>query len=167
MGVALLGRSAGLCLPHGGFPSMSEYSESLNRTVKLALDDGSATSLEEAIERFRSFRVGIDVRAGAMKSPGLEAALLTLLNAAPRTFLGGVEVFGDVDQPLHLAWFNGTTIKETAISFGATVGSGRNMHSPVFVLGSGPLSHRDFVLSVQCADFGFRLSPEEADPSSV
>jgi hypothetical protein len=146
---------------------MSEFSESLNRTVKLALDDGSATSLEEAIERFRGFRVGIDVREGTMKSPGLEATLLTLLNAAPRTFLGGVEVFGDVDQLLHLAWFNGTTIKEAALSFGATVGSGRNMHSPVFVLGPGPLSHRDFVLSVQCADFGFRLSPEAAEPSSV
>jgi hypothetical protein len=145
---------------------MNEIGGTLHRTVKLALDDGSASSIEGALERFHQFRICLDVRAPTTSCAGLEAALLTLLNAAPRTFLGGVEITGDVDQRLHLAWFAGMSIAEAAQSFGVRVIADPSAMTPTVVLGPGGVPDRPFVLALQCNDNGFRLSPEAAEASS-
>lgn len=145
---------------------MLDIATRLHRTVKLALDDGSAASIEEATERFHQFRICIDVPDAVSVSPGLEAALLTLLNAAPRTFLGGVEIVGDVNQRLHLGWFDGMSIKDVARSFGVSIAKEPSPFAPTLLLGRAPVPDRPFVLTLQCDENGFRLSPEQAQASS-
>jgi hypothetical protein len=71
-------------------------SDQLNRLVKIALDTGEASSVEEAEQIFKTYRIQIIVGAGVAHSPVLQAALLTAVNCAVRSFLGGVIVIGAV-----------------------------------------------------------------------
>jgi len=73
---------------------LEDVADRLNRTVKIALDTGEATSVEEAEKIFASYRLQIIVGADVAQSPVLQAALLTAVNCASRTFLGGVTVVG-------------------------------------------------------------------------
>jgi hypothetical protein len=69
-------------------------SDGLNRLVKIALDTGEATSIEEAESIFGAYRMQIVVGAGVEDNPVLQAALLTAVNCGVRAFLGGVSVVG-------------------------------------------------------------------------
>ena len=66
----------------------------LHRLVKLAMDTGEAGSLEEAEELFMDYRLGVSVGEDAGRSQTLQAALLTIVNSAQRSLLGGIEVEG-------------------------------------------------------------------------
>lgn len=66
----------------------------LNRLVKIALDTGEASSVEEAERIFRNYRIQIVVGADVAHNAVLQAALLTAVNCAARGFLGGVIVVG-------------------------------------------------------------------------
>ena len=57
---------------------MMELVDELNRTVKLALDEGRAGSLAEAQALFEGFRLQIAIGDGFTRSPAAEAAALTL-----------------------------------------------------------------------------------------
>ena len=98
--------------------------ETLNRTMKLAMDDGRVGSYEEAKALFESFKLRIHVKSGFAAVPAAQAAVLTLLNAAPKTFLGGVELMGAVQEQCTMAWFAGQTLGKVAQSFGAIVAEG-------------------------------------------
>jgi hypothetical protein len=74
--------------------SLEEVADRLNRTVKLALDTGEATSVEEAERIFAGYRLQIVVGPDTAQNTVLQAALLTAVNCAVRTFLGGVTVVG-------------------------------------------------------------------------
>lgn len=69
--------------------------DTLNRTVKLALDTGEATTVEEAERIFAGYRMQILIGPDVADSAVLQAAALTAVNCAARTFLGGVFVVGD------------------------------------------------------------------------
>ncbi|MDE2133262.1 MAG: thiamine biosynthesis protein ThiF [Alphaproteobacteria bacterium] len=73
---------------------LEEVADRLNRMVKLALDTGEASSLEEAQRIFAGYRLQIIVGADVAQEPVLQAALLTAVNCAVRTLLGGVTVVG-------------------------------------------------------------------------
>ena len=68
--------------------------DSLHRLVKLAMDTGEADSLEEAQKLFMGYRLGVSAGKDAGHSQTLQAALLTIVNSARRSLLGGVEVEG-------------------------------------------------------------------------
>ena len=68
--------------------------DSLHRLVKLAMDTGEADSLEEAQNLFMGYRLGVSAGEDAGHSQTLQAALLTIVNSARRSLLGGVEVEG-------------------------------------------------------------------------
>ena len=68
--------------------------DSLHRLVKLAMDTGEADSLEEAKNLFMGYRLGVSAGEDAGHSQTLQAALLTIVNSARRSLLGGVEVEG-------------------------------------------------------------------------
>jgi hypothetical protein len=74
--------------------------DELNRSAKLFMDNGAASTAEEAIEKLRGFRMHLVVGEAASKSPTQQAAFLTALNCGRRTFLGGVSVSGALDAPL-------------------------------------------------------------------
>src|SRR5688572_15044065 len=96
-------------------------SETINRTVKLAMDDGRATSVRDAIALFSTFTLQFVVQPGFSRSISAQAALLTLINAAPRTFLGGVTVHGDTEEKFTLGPVNGATLSEVATRYSAVV----------------------------------------------
>ena len=68
--------------------------DTLHRLVKLAMDTGEADSLEEARNLFMGYRLGVSAGEDAGSSQTLQAALLTIVNSARRSLLGGVEVEG-------------------------------------------------------------------------
>ena len=72
----------------------TEVGDSLHRLVKLAMDTGEAESLEEAQKLFKGYRLAVSVGEDAGHSQTLQAALLTIVNSARRSLLGGIEVEG-------------------------------------------------------------------------
>jgi len=137
--------------------------DELNRTIKLALDEGRAGSLAEAEALFEGFRLQIAVGAGFTGSPGAEAAVLTLLMAAPKTFLGGVELVGAVDERCTLAWFEGRKVSEVAIEAGAKVGKrGADQGIPLasIVVGSGGPVGEGFSVALTLGADGFFICPD-------
>jgi hypothetical protein len=65
-------------------------SDTLSRTAKIFLDDGTAASLEEADEILSRYLLQIEVAPGIERSPTRQVMLLTIMNTASRAFLGGV-----------------------------------------------------------------------------
>src|SRR5260221_11818704 len=76
----------------------------LHRTIKLALDRGEASSVEEAVRLFEGYRLLLEVGPDVASSPTLQAALLTAVNSGRRCFLGGVQVAGDLAVALRVPW---------------------------------------------------------------
>lgn len=70
---------------------------SLHRTAKYFMDNGMAASHDEAIDLLESFGIAIYVGGEIAESVNHQNALLTLVNVARRTFLGGVEVIGPLN----------------------------------------------------------------------
>lgn len=71
----------------------------LHRTAKLFMDNGRACSHEDAMNLLASFGLVIEVGEEIARSAAHQTALLTLVNTARRTLLGGVEVVGLTDAP--------------------------------------------------------------------
>lgn len=144
-----------------------ELIESLNRTLKLALDDGTAASLEEAAALFQSFHVQIVVGREVASNHALQAALLTLLNAAPRTFHGEVTVTGELNFQFLLGWHKGQSVKAAVHSYGVRCSPlmrgrlsllvGRSVH---------PAIDHPFTLHIACNSTGFSLSPDLQEESA-
>lgn len=137
-----------------------ELVEALNRTMKLALDEGKVASYADAERLFRTFRLRISVGHGFSAVPAAEAAVLTLLNAARKTFLGGVELVGHHQERCTMAWFRGQTLAEVANSFGVLCGeAGIDSDIPTIVVGAAP-SHAVLDLGLSLGVDGFTLDPD-------
>ncbi|WP_175916069.1 ThiF family adenylyltransferase [Burkholderia sp. BCC1638] len=137
--------------------------ETLNRTMKLAMDDGRVASYEEAKALFESFKLRIHVQPGFTNVPAAQAAVLTLLNAAPKTFLGGVELTGAVHERCTMAWFAGQTLGKVAQSFGAFVAADLDEREvPTIYIGNHEVPPLKFSLGVILEADGFTLSPDRA-----
>lgn len=141
-------------------------SETLNRTMKLAMDEGRVQSYQEAVELFRSFRIRLVIASGFSSTPGVEAAVLTLLRAGPKTFLGGVELIGPLDERCTLAWFAGKSLGEVAIECGVSVGVDAGVNLPTLSVGPGAATTDDFWLGLTVEADGFVLTPDESKQSS-
>ena len=66
--------------------------DTLDRTLKLDLDDGRARSVEEAYEIAAGYVLQVAVGRGVVASETSEALLMTVLNSGRRAFFGGVRV---------------------------------------------------------------------------
>lgn len=137
-----------------------ELIETLNRTMKLAMDEGRVGSYEEAQTLFGSFRLRVLVQPGFSSVPAAEAAVLTLLNAAPKTFLGGVELVGPLHERCTRAWFAGKMLGDVAKQFGVTIAAGSYGDVPNIYVGDGMPQDGAFWLGVSLRPDGFILSPD-------
>ena len=145
-----------------------ELAESLNRTMKLAMDEGRVQSYQEAVMLFSSFRLRLMVAPGFTSSPGVEAAILTLLRAAPKTFLGGVELAGPLHETCTLAWFSGKTLGEVAEGCGVSVSVSVDVTEaiPTICVGAGAATADGFWLGMRMRNDGFTLTPDISVPSA-
>jgi hypothetical protein len=134
--------------------------ETLNRTLKLAMDEGRVGSHDEATALFETFRLRVHVAAGFSVVPAAEAAVLTLLNASPRTFLGGVELVGPLDELFTMAWFNGKRLGEVAEGFGVATAVDDSSHPPTIYVGHDVAQGGSFSLGISTQPDGFILSPD-------
>lgn len=71
----------------------------LHRTAKIFMDTGRVTSHAAAMKLLASFGLTIAAGEEVLRSAAHQTALLTLINTARRTLLGGVEVVGLRDVP--------------------------------------------------------------------
>lgn len=140
-----------------------ELIETLNRTMKLAMDEGRVGSYEEAESLFSTYKLRVHVQPGFSAVPASEAAVLTMLNAAPKTFLGGVELVGALDERCTRAWFAGKALGDVAEQFGvAAVAARGSSDVPTICLGDGRPQREAFWLGVSPQPDGFTLSPDVA-----
>ncbi|MEO9611583.1 MAG: hypothetical protein ABJG86_19135 [Nitratireductor sp.] len=110
----------------------------LNRLVKLAMDTGEAASLEEAERMFAEYRLSVSVGADIAHSPTLQATLLTIVNSARRSFLGGVEVDVAVDSPLLVPLSRHENLGAAVRALGGRITTKISTATPLICLGNVP-----------------------------
>ena len=106
----------------------------LHRTAKLFMDDGTAATAQEALDRLRGFGLTIVVGPTIAASRPAQIALLTLVNVARRTFLGGVDVMGLPDAPA-LAFHPGQSLSDAVRALGGRPGTMAPEGVPVAAIG--------------------------------
>ena len=74
-------------------------SSSLHRTAKYFMDSGRAETHDEAMTMLKKFGLTIHVGPEILRSAHHQTALITMVNTARRTLLGGVEVVGLPEVP--------------------------------------------------------------------
>lgn len=108
----------------------------LHRTAKYFMDAGEAETHEEAMQMLRSFGVSIVVGKAAMHSVNHQIALLTLVNAARRTFLGGVEVvLPEGDASLLVPLVASAQLRDAIERLGGNIASAAKPNWPIAVIG--------------------------------
>jgi len=110
-------------------------SESLHRTLKIEMDDGRATTYEEADSLTRTYRLQVAVGADVDSSPTRQAMLLTAVNAGVRAFRGGVVVCTGQDPVLTTPWAEGKRLSAAVKALGASVATHPSEGSPTIVIG--------------------------------
>ncbi|MCH2240935.1 MAG: hypothetical protein MK041_03150 [Aquabacterium sp.] len=112
--------------------------DSMHRLAKMALDAGEVTSPEEAMALFSRYRLRIHLGHGWANTLAGQACFLTALNTAVRAFLGGVEVYGNLDHTLDVPLYQGRRAQGVAEELGAAVGINVTTELPTLVLGTAP-----------------------------
>ncbi len=110
---------------------------SLHRTAKLEIDEGLATTIEEAYERASRWKLQVDVGVGIEASPTRQAMLLTILNVAPRCFLGGVRIKAAHDMQLTIPWAAGKRLSDIAQHFGCASDENLSADLPTISISGG------------------------------
>ncbi|WP_426129687.1 ThiF family adenylyltransferase [Pararhizobium sp. PWRC1-1] len=103
--------------------------DELHRTAKYFMDNGKAASHGEAMAILESFNLSVRVSHSVATSASQQTALLTLVNLAARTFLGGVDVIGLPDVIAVTPLFAGRNLREVVIELGGEL-IGDNEGSP-------------------------------------
>lgn len=95
----------------------------LHRTAKYFMDKGHVGSHDEAMDLLKTFGLTIVIGPEVVTSLHHQTALLTLVNTARRTLLGGVEVYGLTDCASLSQLATGPLIEAVRALGGAPVGT--------------------------------------------
>lgn len=110
--------------------------ETLHRTAKYFMDNGRAASHGQAMEMLRGFGIYIEAGPEVAGSRDHQVALLTLVNAARRTFLGGVHVVATPKSRLLAPLASARTVDHAVALLGGTTVEHRTRDWPVALIGS-------------------------------
>ena len=112
--------------------------DTLDRTLKLDLDDGRARSVEEAYEIAAGYVLQVVVGRGVVASETSEALLMTVLNSGRRAFFGGVHVCLNCPSgdPLSSRWAAGQDIAAVVEAYRCTMVQSLDPQYPTLVIGS-------------------------------
>ena len=109
---------------------------SLHRTAKYFMDSGKAATHEAAMDMLQSFGLTIHVGEEITRSLPHQIALLTLVNVAHRTFLGGIDVVGLVDGPSISALAPERTLTDAVLELGGTIAARGRPNWPSAIIGN-------------------------------
>ncbi|MGD9786052.1 MAG: hypothetical protein AB7E80_15700 [Hyphomicrobiaceae bacterium] len=109
--------------------------EHMHRTAKLFMDNGQASTQAEALDMLASFGLGVRISEKAQQTRNGQIALLTLVNAARRTFLGGIEVAGIIDAPLVAPLAEAPSLREAVEELGGKIVSTPSPSLPLALIG--------------------------------
>lgn len=117
---------------------MTTDPDRLHRTAKYFMDNGRAATAEDAVEMLSRFGMTITVDAASAATVNGQAALLTLVNAARRTMLGGIEVEGVGDQPIVTALSIESTLGAAVMALGGKCVAQARDDWPRAIIGDAP-----------------------------
>ena len=109
--------------------------DALHRLLKGIVDSGRVQTFAEAEEWLRRLKLNVFIGSEVFSSPTLQAALATLLNAGPRTFLGGVNVIGQRNGNFSVLWSSEITLSGACAQWGAAMNLPDD-NSPSIILGT-------------------------------
>lgn len=115
----------------------------LHRTAKYFMDNGRAETPEAAMALLKGFGLSVLVAPSIAASVPEQIALLTLVNTARRTFLGGVEISGLPDALLRVPLATGPTLKQAVIELGGKVVDVPRPCRPTVLVGDMSISTSD------------------------
>ena len=113
-------------------------SGNLHRTLKIDIDEGRASSFEEAQSMAEGYVLQVEAGAGLRDSVTRQAALLTAVNAGSRAFQGGVRVRVREDAPMSVGWAAGQSVADAVRSFGGEIADSLDEGYPTLVVGREP-----------------------------
>jgi hypothetical protein len=93
----------------------------LHRAAKCFMDSGKAATHDAAMDLLRRFGLTIHAGAEVARSANHQTALLTLVNVARRTLLGGIEITGLTDAPSLSPLAPGRTLSVAVREFGGQI----------------------------------------------
>jgi hypothetical protein len=121
---------------------LEQIANELHRTAKLALDTGEATSIGDAMSIFSTYRAQFVLGPEVAESESLQAAVLTAVNCAARTLLGGVTIVG-ADVPLRLTLPPSVSLLEAVRAFGASPARAAEAGVPTVAFGTPNIEEVD------------------------
>lgn len=124
----------------------------LHRTAKYFIDTGRAETHEDAVELLRRFGLTVLVGPEVLYSFDHQTALLSLVNTARRTFLGGIEVVGLQDAPSVSPLMPGCSLVDAVQNLGGTAASTMRAEWPCAVIGEA--------IPADCVGTAWRLTWE-------
>jgi hypothetical protein len=110
--------------------------ETLHRGAKYFMDNGRVASHEEALDLLRRFGLYIEVGPEIAESRDHQIALLTLVNCARRTLLGGVHVIGVPEVQSHVRLTEAIDLPGAVEELGGRVVARRETSWPCAVIGT-------------------------------
>lgn len=117
---------------------MTSDPNTLHRTAKYFMDNGRAATAEDAMEMLSRFGLSISIDEQAAATTDGQIALLTLVNTARRSLLGGVEVEGVGDAPVLTALATARTLKDAVHELGGRCVKGVCFAWPRAMIGAEP-----------------------------
>lgn len=86
--------------------------DSFHRLMKLLVDSGEASTIEEAISTFSAYGVRLVLTQDVESSLGFQMIALTVINTAARSFQGNVQIVGDSSMQLLAPGFEGVSLSQ-------------------------------------------------------
>lgn len=117
--------------------------DTLHRTAKYFMDTGRAATHTQAMGILQEFGLRIQVGPEVGMSRDHQIALLTLVNAARRTFLGGIHVTGSLAVPLLVPLADAETLESAVQALGGQTKGDPRGESPVALIGSADFKSAD------------------------
>lgn len=144
--------------------------DNLSRVVKIAIDSGEVSSVEEGYELFQSYSVAVSVGPEVVNSAAHQAALLTIVNIGRRALLGGVFVRGSLHTPLLTPLPGYQTLAEAVAGLGGCIVEKLPEAIPTLVLGSAKASRNEAPVSLTVVFSDWRggvVPTEEAEGTAI
>lgn len=136
----------------------------LNRLVKLALDTGEAASVEDAEKMFCGYKLSVSVGEDVRHSATQQAALLTIINCARRSVLGGVDVEGIAGMPLLLPVHPYRTLEEAVAGLGGNIVEAKSPDAALVIVGDAPQNEdRSFAVRTTFEGWAGGLVPAHSE----